>query len=131
MCNACPLTPPPLKNRQTRLNSNPTFPSTSLFTNPKPRTDRGRRIAKGITAALNLSSGYQTPLRFLRHLITVRSETRPTMADPTVIEEGYGLSESEWKRFTTNPCYQRPQVRGRHQLTPRWLCDNEGPFSKL
>ena len=88
-----PLTPAPLKNRQTRLNINPTFPATNLFTSPKPRTDRGTRTAKGITAALNLSSGYHTPLRFLRHLIIVRSEIRPTMVDPTVIEEGYGLSE--------------------------------------
>ena len=81
----CPLTPPPIKNRQTRLNINPTFPPTNLFTNPNPRTDRGRRTAKGITAALNLSSGYHTPLRILRHLITVKSEIRPTMADPTLM----------------------------------------------
>ena len=46
-------------------------------------------IAKGVMAALNLSSGYHTPLRFLRHLITIWSETRPTMATPTVIEERY------------------------------------------
>jgi hypothetical protein len=28
-------------------------------------------IAKGSKAALSLSSGYHTPLRFLRHLMTV------------------------------------------------------------
>ena len=40
-------------------------------------------MAKGIKAALNLSSGYHIPLRFLRHLITVWSEIRPTMVAPT------------------------------------------------
>ena len=44
-------------------------------------------IAKGIKAALNLSSGYHNPLRFLRHLITVWSEIRPTMVAPTVRKE--------------------------------------------
>ena len=51
-------------------------------------------IAKGAMAALSLSSGYHTPLRFLRHLITIWSETRPTMATPTVIE-GYGPSKGK------------------------------------
>ena len=128
MCNACPITPPPLKNRHTRLNINPTFPSTNLFTNPKPRTAKGIRTAKGMTAALNLSSGYHTPLRFLRHLITVWSETRPTMADPT---DRRRVMVYHNGRDFTNPCYQCLQVKGRHQLTPRWLYDNEGPFSKL
>ena len=45
-------------------------------------------IAKGIKAALNLSSGYHIPLRMLRHLITVLSEIRPTMVAPTV-KKGY------------------------------------------
>ena len=80
----CSLTPPPLKNKNTRLNPNPIFPSTNLFTNPKQRTDIGTRIVKGITAALILSSGYHIPLRCRRHLMTIWSETRPTIADPTV-----------------------------------------------
>ena len=46
-------------------------------------------IAEGIMAALNLSSGYHTPLRFLRHLTTIWSETRPTKETPTVIEGYY------------------------------------------
>jgi hypothetical protein len=56
--------------------------------------------AKGIMAALNLSSGYHTPLRFLRHLITMKSETRPTIATPTVMEEGYGPSNGRDLRQT-------------------------------
>jgi hypothetical protein len=79
----CSLTPTPVENRHTRHNTNPNFPSTNVFTNPKVRTDSGTMIAKGIKAALNLSSGYHNPLRFLRHLITVWSEIRPTMVAPT------------------------------------------------
>jgi hypothetical protein len=56
--------------------------------------------AKGTMAALNLSSGYQTPLRFWRHLIMIWSETRPTMATPTVIEEGYSPSNGRDLRRT-------------------------------
>ena len=83
MCKA--LTPPPLTNRHKRLKTTPNFPSTNLFTNPKAISDRGIMNAKGTMAALNLSSGYHTPLRFLRHLITIWSETRPTMVTPTVM----------------------------------------------
>ena len=50
--------------------------------------------AKGTMAALNLSSGYHTPLRFLRHLITMWSETRPTMVTPTGIEESLWSSSN-------------------------------------
>ena len=78
-----PLTPTPLKSRHTRLNTNPNFPSTNLFTNPKARTDRGTVIANGVKEALSLSSGNHIPPRFLRHLITVWSEIRPTMTAPT------------------------------------------------
>ena len=46
--------------------------------------------AKDAMVALNLSSGYHTPLRFLRHLTTIWSETRPTKETPTVIEGCYG-----------------------------------------
>ena len=90
-----PLTPTPVENRHTRHNPNPKFPSTNLFTNPKVRIDRGIMIAKGIKAALNLSSGYHNPLRFIRHLITVWSEIRPTMVAPTVKKRGYQSMISE------------------------------------
>ena len=90
MCHGvCPLTPTPVENKHTRLNPNPKFPSINLFTNPKVRTDKGITTAKGIKAALNLSSGYHFPLRILRHLITVWSEIRPTMLAPTVKKKGY------------------------------------------
>ena len=49
-------------------------------------------MAKGIKAALNLSSGYHNPLRFLRHLITVWSEIRPTTVAPTVKKKKKELS---------------------------------------
>ena len=122
------LTPAPLKNKQTRLNTNPSLPSTNLFTNPKQRTDRGTMLAKGIKAALNLSSGYHTPPRFLRHLITVRSEIRPIMVAPTV-EIRLSIQGQNEKRFT-NPCSRDPKVKNRHLLTLRWLCYNERPRNK-
>ena len=82
---------------------------------------RGTRTARGITAVLNLSSGYHTPVRFLRHLIMAHNG-RPNCDRrglwSIIMEETY------------EAMLQRRQVKGRHQLTPCWLCDNEDSFSK-
>jgi hypothetical protein len=77
------LTPRPLKKRHMRLKNKPNGPSINLFTKPKTRRDKGIITANGSRDALKRSSGYQTPPRFLRHLITVESEILPTIAAPT------------------------------------------------
>ena len=102
-------------------------PQTSVhrFVRQSKRKNKQRRMtAIAIEAALILSSGYHTLLR-----ITVQSDIRPTRAAPTVNEDNYGPSK-RLKEFT-NPCYRHPEVKNRHQLTPRWLCDNVCPCSKL
>ena len=61
----------------------PGGPLTNVFTKPKTRTDNGIRTANGTMDVLKRSSGYQAPPRFLRHLITVRSDSLPIINAPT------------------------------------------------
>ena len=77
------LTPIPLTKRHMRHMNNPSGPSTNLFTKENARRDNGTMTPNGSKDALKRSSGYQTPHRFLRHLITVQSEILPTIAAPT------------------------------------------------
>ena len=70
-------------------------------------------IAKGIKAALNLSSGYHIPLRILRHLITVWSEMWPTMEAPTV-KKGY-VSKASWSENGVDYEPMLPTPKGRRQ----------------
>lgn len=77
------FTPRPLKKRHMRLMNKPGGPLTNVFTKPKTRTDNGIRTANGTMDVLKRSSGYQAPPRFLRHLITVRSDSLPIINAPT------------------------------------------------
>jgi hypothetical protein len=76
-------TPRPMKKKHIRLINKPSSPSTNRFTKAKTKTDKGIMTPNGINDALKRSSGYQTPPRFLRHVITVQSETLPAIAAPT------------------------------------------------
>ena len=78
------LTPTPLKKRQTRVITRPTFPSTYAVVKPARVTEIGIRTSPPSHTARRRSSGTHTPLRFSFACLTTRSERRPAIGAPTV-----------------------------------------------
>jgi hypothetical protein len=77
------LTPIPLTKRQARHNTKPKVPSTYAFATPNKAVDSGIKQTAPNTVALRRSSGTHIPPRFLRHFLTIRSETCPASGAPT------------------------------------------------
>ena len=73
----------PLKNRQSRLSTNPEVPPTNCTTRPEQSTEAGTRTAELKIAALSLSSGTHSPPRRFLHFLTMWSERRPENTPPT------------------------------------------------
>lgn len=64
-------------------NTKPKVPSTYAFVTPNKAVDSGIKQTAPNTVALRRSSGTHIPPRFLRHFLTIRSETRPASGAPT------------------------------------------------
>ena len=77
------LTPIPLMNKQTRHSTKPRVPSTYAFAIPNKAIENGINQVAPNWAALSRSSATHFPPLFLRHFITMRSETRPASGAPT------------------------------------------------
>ena len=66
------------------------------FAIPNNATDGGVNHIAPTIAALRRSSATHFPARFLRHLLIMRSETRPAIGAPTfrIIKNGRGSDEN-------------------------------------
>src|SRR5882762_2253259 len=76
-------TPRPLTNKQIRLSTRPTVPSTYCVNTPDSSTESGASTSAPTIVLRNLSSGTHPPPRRARRFATILSEMNPPSGLPT------------------------------------------------